>query len=307
MGTDAAGYPHLFLGTGRPVDLWIARLSARATWGVVDASPYAVNPGAEGRRFLPAIVLAVSPRGLDGLELGLGRLYHVAWPEGGPGLDEFLRPFEAFLKRSRGEIGGADGFSTPDNQLAAVFARWAFPSSGFEVWAEYGRNDHNWDLRDLALQPDHDMVLGGGFRKVWKGEDAWWALSGEAVNGQITHLAKVRQQVHFYRHRPGSRGTRTGVSCSARPPSSGVSALTWPRTATTVMAAPRSHGSVWCVAMPGCRPTSSTIPSPHGRRAWTCSMSWIWRRCGSSGPGRSRAGWGSSTTWNATSGATPST
>jgi hypothetical protein len=149
------------------------------------------------------VVAVVATPFLPGFEVGGARFFHIEWREGGPTLDDALRPFEAFLKRRRGggQVGGADEFSTPDNQIASAFARWVFPRSGFEAWGEMARNDHSWDARDLLLQPDHDLGFSLGAQKVWQHADgALTALRGEVVDGRMTHLAKVRVQVPFYIH-----------------------------------------------------------------------------------------------------------
>ena len=198
----APGFLHGFVGTGEPRDIWIGRVQARGVWGVREQSEFAQVAPIDGRRFMSGIVGSFTPRGIDGLEIGGTRFFHIPWREGGPISEDFLRPFEAFLKVVRGERpGSSDGFSTPDNQLASLFARWVFPGAGFEAYGEYSRNDHSFDFRDLILQPDHDSAYLLGFQRTWQREDARIvAVRGEVMNARITHLERVRHQVPFYRH-----------------------------------------------------------------------------------------------------------
>lgn len=82
-----------------------------------------------------------------------------------------------------------------------MFARWTFPQSGFELYGEYGREDHSYDARDLLSEPDHISGYMVGFQKVWRYSDVHFtALRGEVVNTQVSHLVLVRDQSPFYTH-----------------------------------------------------------------------------------------------------------
>ncbi|MGH7481798.1 MAG: capsule assembly Wzi family protein, partial [Longimicrobiales bacterium] len=199
LSANAPGFPHAFLGTAEPLDLWIARVHGRVIWGRLQQSDYGPDPDAP-KRFGTGLLFALSPRGLHNLEVGFTRFFHVEWPEGGFGRDELLKPFEGVFKESLVDEDSPTG-NLPDNQIASAFARFVLPTSGFEIYAEYAREDHNWDLRDFLLEPDHDSGYMLGARKAW-------ALSGqrmagvraEVVNTRITHLELVRPQTHFYTH-----------------------------------------------------------------------------------------------------------
>ncbi|HET8655699.1 MAG TPA: capsule assembly Wzi family protein [Longimicrobiaceae bacterium] len=199
LGNNAPGFRHAFLGTARPVDLWVMKLHGRAVWGKLDQSAYSPAPAGMERRFMSGLVLVASPRGLDGLELGAARFFHTPWPEGGLGFRNFRKPFEGIL--------GKDVTNTRENQLASVFARWVFPASQLEIYGEYLRDDYNATLRDLIVEPDHISGYELGFRKVWSRPDrALLALRAELVNGRITHLERVRFQTPLYVHTPVVQG-----------------------------------------------------------------------------------------------------
>ena len=198
LGNNAEGFPHAFLGTSRPVDLWIGRVHGRAVWGELRPSAYVA--GVERRRrWMTGLVATFSPRGLPGLEVGGGRFFHQVWPSGGVGLDDLLWPFQSLLKE--GLAGdGTDG-TDPDNQLASVFGRWMIPSAGVEVYGEYAREDHNWNLRDLALEPDHNSGFVVGMARAWRpSADRVLSLRAEVLDTRVTHLARVRSQTPLYRH-----------------------------------------------------------------------------------------------------------
>lgn len=200
LGNHAPGYLHGFVGTAHPVNLWIGHLHGRLVAGRLDQSDYTPWTGLEAKRFTSALVALFVPRGVEGLEIGASRFFHIPWRDEGPTSDDVLKPVEGLLKEGLRTDDNPDG-SDPDNQLASVFARWVFPESGVEVYGEYAREDHNWDFRDLVLEPDHDSGYLLGLGKVWSTEThGLLALRAEVLNMRISHLARVRNQTVFYRH-----------------------------------------------------------------------------------------------------------
>lgn len=208
LGNNAPGFLHGFIGTSTPLFIGVGRLHGRAVWGVLDQSEYSRVHGPGARRFMSGLVAVFTPRGLSGLELGGARFFHTPWPEAGLSGTHFLKPFEGFLKaglRPREFVG--DSLSDADNQIASLFGRWVFPGSGFELYGEYSRDDHNYDLRDLLLEPDHNSGYMLGFRKLWRPSPRQIvALRGETLDTRISHLSEVRIQVPLYTHFGASQG-----------------------------------------------------------------------------------------------------
>ena len=201
LGTNAAGFPHAFLGTSTPWNVGIGRLHGRAVWGSLAQSPYSSVTGNGSRRLMTGVLGVFTPRGLPGLEIGGARFFHTAWPAGGLRFSDLTEPFQALFKAGLAETGeGPDDRSSDDNQLASAFARWVLPRAGFEAWAEYAREDHNWDLKDFLLQPDHDAAYTLGARKVWRQGASLVSLRAEVLDAQPGNLAAVRRQTIYYRH-----------------------------------------------------------------------------------------------------------
>jgi hypothetical protein len=208
LGNNAPGFVHGFLGTSRPLNVGIGRVHGRMVWGRLEQSAYTNNTGTDEHRFMSGIVGGFTPRGIPGLELGLGRFFHSPWPEDGLSAEYFLKPVESLFKgRLRDGDKEDDPKSDADNQLASVFGRWVFPGSGFEVYGEYGREDHNWNLRDFILEPDHISAYALGFRKGWMSSGGrLLGLRGEVMNAQVSHLVQVRGQSPFYLHSDTRQG-----------------------------------------------------------------------------------------------------
>jgi hypothetical protein len=205
LGNNAAGFRHAFAGVRR-LNLGVARVDANVVWGRLDQS--FLMPDVEGtrKRFMSGLVATATINGLPGLEVGFARFFETIWPDSGLTRDDYLRPFNAFFKATRAQQVGGTG-DEPDNQLASIFARWAFPRAGVEVYGEFGREDYNADEQDLIGEPDHDASYMVGMQRVWKrGKTALVAVRGEVLNTRMTSLNIVRQQTPFYEHTPVIQG-----------------------------------------------------------------------------------------------------
>ena len=129
---------------------------------------------------------AFIPRGLPGLELGVGRFFHVPYRAGDPSGSFWKKPFKVlFLKNeyARGDSAGAD------NQLASIFFRWVFPNAGLAVYGERGYEDQFYDFREFIENIDHDREYMLGFQKLLrKRSDGLDVLKAELINYQILTL-----------------------------------------------------------------------------------------------------------------------
>ena len=201
LGNNAAGFAHAFAGTARPIDVYIGTIHGRVEWGRLDQSAYSSAPDSVAKRFMAGAVAVFMPRGIPGLEIGAGRFFHLEWPTGGFLHGPFLKPFEAVLKQQIKRGDNTTGKASPGNQLASVFARWAFPSSGVEVYGEFGREDYNLNLRDLWQEPDHDSAYLLGLQRVWtQSNERYFVFRGEILNSRISHLYQAAMQGVWYVH-----------------------------------------------------------------------------------------------------------
>lgn len=202
LGTNAPGFVHGFVGTSRPVNVGIGAVHGRVIWGRLEQSAYSPVDGEPAyvsisepgtRRFASGIVALFTPRGVGGLELGVTRFFHSPWPRSGIPASYLGKPFEGILKsRLKGAPGFSDPSSSTENQLISGFARWAFPSTGLELYAEYGREDHSWDKRDFTQEPDHSRSYGLGVRKTLRMRpELLDGFTMELINFQLSHLART--------------------------------------------------------------------------------------------------------------------
>lgn len=217
LGNNAAGFPHLFVGTSEPLNIFIGKLHGKVMWGELSQSPFSAVTGSSSytsraepgtRRFTTGFVVVGQPRGLTGLEIGGARFFHSIWPRSGIPSSYFTKFLQGFIKKNVSpdrivdpRFPGGETVGISDNQLISVFGRWVLPHSGFELHAEYGRDDHSYDLRDLTQEPDHARVYSLGARKVFKsGPAALTAGRFEIMNFQLPQLARYRGEGEIYVH-----------------------------------------------------------------------------------------------------------
>lgn len=194
LGTNAEGFPYVFAGTSRPVNVGIGTAHVRMQAGRLSQSAYSTVPADSARRLATALTAVVTIRGVPGLELGGTRFFHGSWPENGN-----FGPRLRALTQTFFVVGGDPTGGVPQNQLASVWGRWVF--SGAEVWGEYMRNDASLDSRDFWQEPDHDAGYVAGARRVWKRPNgSLSAFRFETLNTRITHLVRVRGQTRPYQH-----------------------------------------------------------------------------------------------------------
>jgi hypothetical protein len=216
LGNNASGFPHVYVGTSEPLNLYIMKLHGRVMWGRLAQSKFSPVTGPKvftgkaepGRlRFATGAVMVAEPRGLTGLEIGAARFFHSIWPASGIPRSYWTKVFEAIFKEGlKAEPpllptipAGERGVS--DNQLVEIFFRWALPHSGFEVSAEYGRDDHSEDRRDLVQEIDHSRMYSFGLRKVITNSSrSMTAARLEVINFQLPQVSNARGEGEIYVH-----------------------------------------------------------------------------------------------------------
>ena len=202
LSTNAGGFPHIFAGTGQPLDLWLARIHTRVVWGKTQQSDYSPVSGSSRytsrsesgtERLATHASVVVMPRGVPGLELGVARFIHVPYRVGDPGRSFWTKPFKTIFLRSEYAQGDTLG---ADNQLATAFFRWVFPRAGFELFAERGYEDHFYDRRDLLQRPEHEREYSLGFQKILRNRPgALDVLKAELMNAQFPASIYVHGQL----------------------------------------------------------------------------------------------------------------
>lgn len=218
LGNNSGGFPHAFIGTSKPASIGFATLHGRLVYGQLLQSKYSPVTGRDyfetylkpGRvRFMAGAVGTMTIRGVRGLEFGGARFFHAATDSNGIQASDFKLPLQNLLKsriRAEGDTVFGDDRSLLQNQLASIFFRWAPPTSGMEIYGEYGREDFSSDIRDFMLQPDHSSTINLGFRKAWLKGTRINAVRAEIFNYSAPASGRTRGEGLIYLHQPLQQG-----------------------------------------------------------------------------------------------------
>lgn len=226
MSNTAPGFKHLTLNTTRPVQTSIGSFEGQLIAGRLEGSGYSpLEPDLEyffyplyipkpnDWRYLSGLALTWQPKWIPGLFLGLTRSSQVYSKDMGKSIGDYLPVFTPFKKIR------ADQPLERRNQLSSIFFRWLWTEEHAEIYFEYGRNDHSFNLRDFALEPENSRAYIFGLRKMLplKGsKDELIQVNLEVTQMQQTSAATVRNAGAWYvnkyiRHGYTNRGEVVGA------------------------------------------------------------------------------------------------
>lgn len=268
------GFPHLFIESARPVSVGIGDLSSRWIMGRLGRTSYAPERSARANRGIVGITGAFSPRGLRGLSVGGTRLFTFYPNDSESAATYALLPISGLVKTASNE-------SFESNQIGSVFARLA-PSTTFELYGEFMRDDHNWDVRDLFGEPDHASGWVAGL--TWRQRDTVRhrirSFTLERANTRISHLSRVRPELPAYTHHVlveghthrglvlGSSAALGGGALSAIFDQRGA-ASGWTLVAEVVHDAQDDEGGTWLGRPAGHFSFGLAREVIRGQRSWT--------------------------------------
>lgn len=176
MTNNAPGFKHITFNTVKPIKTFIGSFEGQLVGGRLDGSGYTnidtlrlkqhgitFTPKTKDWRYFNGIVLSYQPKWIPGLFLGATRSFIRYSQNLTKDLNSYLPVIIPLFKKT---IGNSAEDSIYRDQLASIFVRWVMPESNFEVYAEYGHEDHNYDLVDLIQEPNHSAAYVLGFRKL---------------------------------------------------------------------------------------------------------------------------------------------
>ncbi|MCH7564862.1 MAG: hypothetical protein IH968_13670 [Gemmatimonadetes bacterium] len=153
LGDAAPGFPHVFLGNRSPLDVWIGKLDVQFFSGALRESEYFNEDASDDGRRISGVFAGFSPRGMKGLTLGVAGLIQVDVELEQSLLDLLSSP----LQLSANNEG---------NGIFSFFFRWAMEEAGFELYAEWARDDAPQDIEDFLGEIDHASAWTAGFQKT---------------------------------------------------------------------------------------------------------------------------------------------
>lgn len=200
MSNNGPGFWHFFTGTNEPKNVYIGNLETTLIWGKLLESDFFDGQSFNDERYITGITLSLNPRYIPNLTLGISRVFYRTLPPEGIPVNDLFRVFEAFSKISfvsDDTPSGDDEFS----QMLSLHGRWVFPESGFEVYGEWSRNDHSWNLRDAIGEPEHSRGYMAGIQKIFGLSNSnLFAINAELVHLETSKTQNVRAHPSYYSH-----------------------------------------------------------------------------------------------------------
>lgn len=183
MSNAGPGFPHVFLGTSRPADIWIGTVEAQVFWGRLSRTDYVTHPT---HPLLQGLLVDYTPRWVPGLTVGLSRLYMQVWDN--LKLRDWLGIFQSPQKADLRSWYGPGGDNPRDNQQFSLFFRWVFPASQLQIYGEWGREDAENTLDQVIREYDHSQATLIGLEKIFKASGDRWVR----VQAEVTGLQEKR-------------------------------------------------------------------------------------------------------------------
>ncbi|TCC94167.1 hypothetical protein EZ428_05150 [Pedobacter frigiditerrae] len=211
MTNNAAGFKHTTFHTNRPVLTPIGSFETQVIGGRLDQSGVPMPAGNQYKekvkdwRYLSAIVFTYQPKWLPGLYLGFDRSFIVNTRDMGNKFSDYLPIFSSLEKKA---FQGADPSVNEEDtkkrdQYISFFAKWVMPEAKSEVYLQWGKNDHSWDLRDAIVELDHTRAYVAGFRKLvpYRGkENEFIQIALELTQLESTKTSTLRPTPAWYTH-----------------------------------------------------------------------------------------------------------
>ena len=215
MTNSAAGFNHFTINTVKPIRTPIGSFEGQIIGGRLDPSNFfgadtnlVINRTKQYRtkrndwRYLNGMVFTYQPRWVPGLFLGVTRSFLVYRGDMGSSFADYFPIFSALEKKNN---YGAGESKTVGDQRASVFIRWLLQKEHAELYLEYGREDHSYDLHDMILQPDHSRAYMWGFKKLFALNSTSYYIQ---INIELTQMEAnmtniARAPLYFYSHDAG--------------------------------------------------------------------------------------------------------
>jgi hypothetical protein len=215
MGNSAPGFKHLTLNTVKPIRSKFGSFEGQLIAGRLETSGFPPTdtilnskgrkyyiPKRDDWRYLNAVVISWQPKWVPGLFLGGTRSMIVYNQDIGNHIENFLSVITPLAK---GSNYGENESARPNDQRLSVFSRWVLPKAKAELYVEYLREDHAFDLRDIILQIEHTHAYLFGLRKLFPlvKKDQFIQLNLELTKLEQTGTNPERPQGSIYLHYAG--------------------------------------------------------------------------------------------------------
>jgi hypothetical protein len=201
MSSTAPGFPHVRVGTQRPLELPLFNVEFQMLFGSLSESDYFDGDDSNDEHYFTTTMVVLQPRFIPGLSLGVARAYHDTASAFGQNLRFYTSrlietPFGAFYGGNR--VG---------NAIGVLLGRWVQPESRFEAYAEWSREDTPGGWTDVLREPDWTQAYVLGVQKGFVTRSRVYRLYGEMIHlGESAPSRAGRGFFSYYTHSTVTQG-----------------------------------------------------------------------------------------------------
>ena len=210
LSNNAPGFFHFRLGTDAPYRTTVGDFEGKLFWGGLRESDYFDERDDNNLRFISGLIFSYTPSFAKNLTIGFQRVLYENYPDDGIGLSQITRPFQRFTEDRFRELQSGEDLNISANndfqgdnadRLLSFFGSWVEPDAGFELYAEWGRNDQSNDRRNFFTEPIHtrSYVLGLN-QKIPINQRHWVTLNIEATQLENLEQDFGLQDPIWYEH-----------------------------------------------------------------------------------------------------------
>ncbi len=171
LSNNAPGFKHFFFRSARPLKTRFGALDFRWLVGGLEESKYFDTLSTNDLRSISAAAVTLKLNRPSGLTVGAARSVwgtSTGWSEIPL---RWLEVFHVLGRPNNRALSDSALYPGGREQMYSLFARWVFPSAGFETYAEWGRTEFPTSVRDLLVAPNHTQAYTLGLqwqRPIWR-------------------------------------------------------------------------------------------------------------------------------------------
>lgn len=169
MSTNAPGFPHLRIGTSRPLHSTIGDFEINVFWGLLRESDYFNDDPDDDWRYFTGMSFGYAPSFWDGFSIGVNRVFYTQ--------KRYITNFfksgtvlftKGFFDETR--VRQPDGSVTNDiyDQIISGTLQWKDEEDNFRIYMEIFRGDFASGLVLLLEQPEHNAGYMYGLVKKFE-------------------------------------------------------------------------------------------------------------------------------------------
>ncbi|WP_026970141.1 capsule assembly Wzi family protein [Algoriphagus terrigena] len=174
LSDNAEGFLHATIKTTRPAKTFLGNFEGEYFAGSLEGSelPYFSDGYLDGRlggnrddesfRYFTGLSITYSPKWVNGLSIGGARTFQVYEKDMG---NNFRAWFPLLDPLPKDGVGNIENIKLREDQHFSLFFRWFIPKIQFEFYGEFMKNDHNFNWRDVIMNPEHSRGYILGFTK----------------------------------------------------------------------------------------------------------------------------------------------